>query len=119
MRKKFKSKEFNGTAFVIFPSDEKAHEFVEKSKETPIKYDDNSVLECSLQDDYYKKKALELATGQKSTEYNVDEKEKQKNDKQARKIKRKEELEKKTNEHLEKLNNENLVGALIHLAGIN
>ncbi|CAF0776413.1 unnamed protein product [Rotaria sp. Silwood1] len=116
MKKQFKSKDFNGAAFVVFSSDEKAREFVEKSKETPIKYDDGSVLECSLQDDFYKRKALELATGGKSTE--DDGKEKQKYDKHARKEKRKEELEKKTNEHLEKLNNENLSGALIHLAGM-
>ncbi|CAF0734195.1 unnamed protein product [Rotaria sordida] len=116
MKKQFKSKDFNGAAFVVFSSDEKAREFVEKSKEKPIKYEDGSILECSLQDDFYKKKALELATGGKSIE--DDGKEKQKYDKQARKEKRKDELEKKTNEHLEKLNNENLSGAVIHLAGM-
>ncbi|CAF2333371.1 unnamed protein product [Rotaria sp. Silwood2] len=116
MKKQFKSKDFNGAAFVVFSSDEKAREFVEKSKETPIKYDDGSLLECSLQDDFYKKKALELATGGKSTE--DDRKDKQKYDKQTRKEKRKDDLEKKTSEHLEKLNNENLSGAVIHLAGM-
>lgn len=107
MKKQFKSKDFNGAAFVVFTSEEKAREFIEKSKETPIKYDD-SVLECSLQDDHYKKKALEGTTGGKSSD-----------DRQARKEKRKEELERKTNEHLEKLNTENLSGAVIHLAGKN
>ena len=107
MKKQFKSKDFNGAAFVVFSTEEKAREFVEKSKQTPIKYEDGSVLECSLQDDHYKKKALESATGGKSS-----------NDRQARKDKRKEELEKKTNEHLEKLNTENLAGAVIHLAGM-
>lgn len=106
MKKQFKSKDFSGAAFVVFGTEEKAREFVENSKSNPIKYDDGSVLECSLQDDHHKKKALELATGGKSSD-----------DKQTRKDKRKEELEKKTNEHLEKLNTENLSGAVIHLAG--
>lgn len=112
MKKQFKSKDFNGAAFVVFSSEEKAREFVQKSKETPIKYDDGSVLECNLQDEHYKKKALEAATGGKSGDDH-----KHKNDKQARKDKRKEDLEKKTSEHLEKLNTENLTGAVIHLAG--
>lgn len=116
MKKQFKSKDFNGAAFIVFSTDDKARAFVEKSKETPIRYDDNSVLECSLQDDFYKKKALESANGGKSNE--EDERDKRINDRQAKKDKRKEELEKKTNEHLEKLNNENLSGAVIHLAGI-
>jgi len=116
MKKQFKSKDFNGAAFVVFSTEEKAREFVEKSKQTPIKYDDGSALECSLQDEHYKKRALELATGGKSSD--DDGREKRANDKQARKGKRQEELEKKTNEHLEKLNNENLFGALIHLAGM-
>lgn len=114
MKKQFKSKDFGGAAFVVFSSEDKAREFVEKSKETPIKYEDGSVLECSLQDDHYKKKALELATGKKPDD---DANEKRANDKQARKDKRKDDMDKKTNEHLEKLNNENLPGALIHLAG--
>jgi hypothetical protein len=108
MKKQFKSKDFNGAAFVVFPSEEKAREFVDKSTTTPIKYVDGSLLECSLQDDHYKKKALESTTSGKTSDDN---------NKQARKDKRKEELEKKTNEHLEKLNTENLSGALIHLAG--
>ncbi|CAF0756609.1 unnamed protein product [Adineta ricciae] len=108
MKRQFKSKDFGGAAFVVFSNEEKAREFVDKCKETPIKYEDGSELECSLQDDHYKKKALEAASGKKSSD----------DDKQARKEKRKEELEKKTNEHLEKLNNENLPGALIHLAGM-
>ena len=103
MKKQFKSKDFHGAAFVVFPTEEKAREFIENSQATPIKYDDGSVLECSLQDDRYKKKESETgASG---------------NDRQARKDKRKEELEKKTNEHLEKLNTETVTGALIHLAG--
>jgi len=109
MKKQFKSKDFNGAAFVVFSSEEKARDFVENSKTTPIKYHDGSLLECSLQDDHYKKKAFESATGAKSSDDNG---------KQARKDKRKEELEKKTNEHLEKLNTENLSGAVIHLAGM-
>jgi len=116
MKKQFKSKDFNGAAFVVFPAEDKAREFIEKSKATPIKYDDGSLLECSLQDDHYKKKALEVATGGKSSD--DDGKEKRMNDKQDRKDKRKEELEKKTNEQLEKLNTENLSGAVIHLAGM-
>jgi hypothetical protein len=116
MKKQFKSKDFNGAAFVVFSTEEKAREFIEKSKQTPIKYEDDSILECSLQDDHYKKKALELATGGKSLE--DDGIEKQTNIRQTRQAKRKEELEKKTNEHLEKLNSENLSGALIHLAGM-
>ena len=115
MKKQFKSKDFGGAAFVVFASEEKAKEFIEKSKETPIKYDDGSVLECSLQDDHYKKKALEAANGGKPSDDNV--KEKRTNDKQVRKDQRQEELHKKNNEHLEKLNNENLLGAVIHLAG--
>lgn len=108
MKKQFKSKDFSGAAFVVFPTEDKAREFVEKSKQTPIQYEDGSVLECTLQDDHYKKKALEAANGGgKSSD-----------DRQARKEKRKEELEKKTNEHLEKLNTENLTGAVIHLAGM-
>jgi lupus La protein len=109
MKKQFKSKDFNGAAFVVFPSEEKAREFVDKSTTTPIKYVDGSLLECSLQDEHYKKKALESTTSGKTSDDN---------NKQARKDKRKEELEKKTNEHLEKLNTENLSGALIHLAGM-
>ena len=116
MKKQFKSKDFGGAAFVIFFSEEKAKEFVQHSKETPIKYDDGSVLECSLQDEHYKKKAQESATGGKPAAENG--KDKRGDDKQARKDKRKEDLEKKTTEHLEKLNNENLPGALIHLAGM-
>ncbi|CAF0852962.1 unnamed protein product [Adineta steineri] len=116
MKKQFKSKDFNGAAFVVFPTEEKAREFIEKSKETPIKYEDGSVLECSLQDDHYKKKALESANGGKASSDN--EKYKKNNDKEVRKEKRKEDLEKQTNEHLEKLNNENLPGALIHIAGM-
>jgi hypothetical protein len=116
MKKQFKSKDFNGAAFVVFTTEEKAREFVENSKTKPIKYENNSVLECSLQDDHYKKKAFESATGGKSSD--DDGRQKRTNDKQARKDKRKEELEKKTNEHLEKLNTENLSGAVIHLAGI-
>ncbi|UJR33981.1 hypothetical protein I4U23_021397 [Adineta vaga] len=108
MKKQFKSKDFGGAAFVVFSTEEKAREFIEKSKETPIKYEDGSELEGSLQDDHYKKKALEAATGKKPSD----------DDKQARKEKRKEDLDKKTSEHLEKLNNENLPGALIHLAGM-
>jgi hypothetical protein len=107
MKKQFKSKDFNGAAFVVFSTEEKAREFVEKSKQTSIKFEDSSVLECSLQDDHYKKKGLESDAGGKSS-----------NDKQARKDKRKDELDKKTNEHLEKLNTENLAGAVIHLAGM-
>jgi len=103
MKKQFKTKDFNGSVFVVFPSQEKAREFVENSKQTPIKYDDKSILECSLQDDHHKDKAMEYTTGG--------------NDKQAKKEKKQEELQKKTNEHLEKLNTENLTGALIHLAG--
>jgi hypothetical protein len=68
MKKQFKSKDFNGAAFVVFSSEEPAREFVEKSKQTAIKYDDGSVLECSLQDDHYKKKALDSATGGKSSD---------------------------------------------------
>jgi hypothetical protein len=116
MKKQFKSKDFNGAAFVVFSSEEPAREFVEKSKQTAIKYDDGSVLECSLQDDHYKKKALDSATGGKSSD--DDGKDRRSNDKHIRKEKRKDELEKKTSEHLEKLNNENLSGAVIHLAGM-
>ena len=115
MKKQFKSKDFGGAAFVVFASEEKAKEFIEKSKTTPIKYDDGSALECSLQDEHYKKKALEAANGGKPSDENV--KEKRSNDKQVRKDQRQEDLHKKTNEHLEKLNNENLLGAVIHLAG--
>lgn len=115
MKKQFKSKDFSGAAFVVFSSEDKAREFVEKSKQTPIQYEDGSVLECSLQDDHYKKKALEAANGGKSSD---DDKQKQKNEKQARKDKRQEDIEKKTTEHLEKLNTENLTGAVIHLAGM-
>jgi len=116
MKKQFKSKDFNGAACVVFSTEENAQEFIEKSKQTPIKYEDNSVLECSLQDEHYKKRALESATGGKSPD--EDGREKRFNDKQIRKDKRKEESEKKTSEHLEKLNNENLSGAVIHLAGM-
>ena len=115
MKKQFKSKDFSGAAFVVFSSEDKAKEFVENSKTTAIRFDENSPLECSLQDDHYKKKALEAATGGKSSDENS--REKRINDKQTKKDKRKEELEKKTNEHLEKLNSENLLGAVIHLAG--
>lgn len=93
MKKDFKTKDFNGSVYVVFPSEETARQFVENSKQTPVKYDDNSILECSLQDGYFK-------------------------DKQAKKEKKQEELEKKTNDHLEKLNLTNLTGALIHLAGM-
>ncbi|CAF1120131.1 unnamed protein product [Rotaria magnacalcarata] len=117
MKKQFKSKDFNGAAFVVFPTDDNAREFIQKSKETPIVYDDGSALECSLQDDFYKKKALDSANGGRPAD-DDDAKEKRANDKQGRKEKRKEELDKKTSEHLEKLNNENLTGAVIHLAGM-
>ena len=112
MKKQFKSKDFSGAAFVVFSNEDKAKEFVETSKTTPVKFDENTVLECSLQDDHYKKKALEAATGGETS------REKRTNEKQAKKDKRKEDLEKKTNEHLEKLNSENLLGAVIHLAGL-
>ncbi|CAF2634829.1 unnamed protein product [Rotaria sp. Silwood2] len=109
MKKQFKTKEFNGSVFVIFPNEDKAREFVENSKKIPIKYDDQSILECSLQDDYFKDKPMELT---------INEKEKRSNDKQFKKEKKQQELNKKTNEHLEKLNNGNLLGALIHLIGM-
>ena len=115
MKKQFKSKDFSGAAFVVFSSEDKAKEFVEKSKTTPVKFDESTVLECSLQDEHYKKKALEAATGGKSAEETS--REKRTNEKQAKREKRKDDLEKKTSEHLEKLNNENLLGAVIHLAG--
>lgn len=95
----------------MFSTEEKAKDFIDQSKENPIKYEDGSALECSLQDDHYKKKALEAANGGDT------DREKRANDKQSKKEKRKDDLEKKTNEHLEKLNNENLAGALIHLGG--
>jgi hypothetical protein len=115
MLKQFKSKDFNGAIFVVFPVEDKAKEFVSNSKETPIKYDETSTLECSLQDDHHKKKALESATGGKPA--NENGKDQRNNDKQARKDKRKEDLERKTSEHMEKLKTENLLGALIHLTG--
>ncbi|CAF0921241.1 unnamed protein product [Rotaria sordida] len=102
MKKEFKTKQFNGSVCVIFPNDEKAQEFVQYSKQTPIKYNNELILECSLQIDYFKDKSIELIT----------------NEKQIKKDKKQQDLNKKTNEHLEKLNNENLLGALIHLAGI-
>lgn len=94
MKKQFKTKDFNGSVFVVFPTEDKARQFVENSKQIPIKYDDGTILECSLQDEHYKDHS------------NIEKKEK-----------KQEELQKKTNEHLEKLNTENLVGAVIHLAG--
>ncbi|CAF4158747.1 unnamed protein product [Rotaria sordida] len=100
MKKEFKTKQFNGSVCVIFPNDEKAQEFVQYSKQTPIKYNNELILECSLQIDYFKDKSIELIT----------------NEKQIKKDKKQQDLNKKTNEHLEKLNNENLLGALIHLA---
>lgn len=103
MKKQFKSKDFSGAVFVVFATEERAKEFIDQAKENPIKFNETFALECSLQDDHYKKKALESANGGKPV------------DKQTKKEKRKEELEKKTNEHLGKLNNENLLGALIHL----
>ncbi|CAF0895332.1 unnamed protein product [Adineta ricciae] len=96
MKKQPKTKDFAGSVFVVFPSEGKAHEFVENSKKTPVKYDDGSILECSLQD--------QITNRGK--------------EKQAKKEKKQEELDKKTNEHLEKLNNENFLGAVIHLAGM-
>ena len=102
MKKQFKSKDFSGSVFVVFPSEETARQFVEDSKQTPIKYADESILECSLQDEYSQDKAAELRANR--------------NDKQTKK---QEELQKKTSEHLEKLNTENLSGAVIHLAGKN
>jgi len=116
MQRQFKTKDFNGAAFVVFPTEEEARAFVAKSKETPIKYEDGSVLECSLQDDHYKKKALDMATGGKGGAMEL--REKRANEKQARKEKHKDDLEKKTSEHAEKLNSETLHGALIHLAGM-
>jgi len=104
MKKQFKTKDFSGSVFVVFPSEEKAREFVGNSKQIPLKYNDGSILECSLQDDHYKDRAIELATSEQ--------------DKQTKKEKIQEELQKKTNEHLEKLTMENLTGALIHLAGM-
>lgn len=112
MKKQFKSKDFSGAVFVVFSTEEKAKDFIDQSKENPIKYEDGSALECSLQDDHYKKKALEAANGGDT------DREKRANDKQSKKEKRKDDLEKKTNEHLEKLNNENLAGALIHLGDL-
>ncbi|UJR13382.1 hypothetical protein I4U23_000398 [Adineta vaga] len=96
MKKKYKSKDFSGSVFAVFPNEKKAREFVENSKQTPIKYDDGSFLECSLQDH----------TTMRGKE------------KQAKKEKKQEEFDKKTNEHLEKLNSENFLGAVIHLAGM-
>ncbi len=104
MKKNYKTKDFNGSVFVVFPNEDTAREFVANSKHTPIKYDDKSILECSLQDDH----SEDLSTGGKD---------KRTNDRQAKKEKKQEELEKITNEHLEKLNNENILGAVIHLAG--
>ncbi|CAF3699573.1 unnamed protein product [Rotaria sp. Silwood1] len=82
MKKKFKTKEFNGCVSVIFPTEEKAQEFIENSKIIPIKYNNQSILECSLEDN------------------NDNEKEKEK---QFKKEKKQEELNKQTNQHLEKI----------------
>ena len=49
--KKSKDKEFNGCVSVVFPTDEAARQFVENSRQTPIKYDDGSILECSFKTD--------------------------------------------------------------------
>jgi lupus La protein len=59
MKKDFKSKDFNGLVSVVFPNDEQAREFIENSKQTPIKYDDGSILECSFQDNHLKNKKQE------------------------------------------------------------
>lgn len=108
MKKQFKTKDFNGSVSVVFSDEEKAKKFIENSKATPIKYDDGSILECSLQDDHFQKKTMELATRGKG---------KCTNQEQAKKERKQQGLEKKTNEHLEKLNNENLFGAVIHING--
>ncbi|CAF1447226.1 unnamed protein product [Adineta steineri] len=100
MKKQFKTKDFNGSAYVVFPSEEKAREFLEISKQTPIKYEDGSILECCLQTE----PIHEISSRDK--------------EKQIKKEKKQEEFEQKTNEHLEKLNSEHLPGAVIHLAGM-
>ncbi|CAF1571576.1 unnamed protein product [Didymodactylos carnosus] len=119
MHRHFKTKEFNGAAFVVFPTDKDAIKFVELSKQTPLIFngsgDNNntgSQLECELQEDYLTRKANE--NGNEFSSY-----EKRQKDKQEKKDKRKEELNKMTNEHATKLNQEhNLTGALIHITGI-
>jgi lupus La protein len=59
MKKDSKTKDFTGSVSVVFPTEEKTREFIENSKQIPIKYDDQSILECSLQGDYSKDKKQE------------------------------------------------------------
>jgi hypothetical protein len=59
MKKDSKTKDFTGSVSVVFPTEEKTREFIENSKQIPIKYDDQSILECSLQNDYSKDKKQE------------------------------------------------------------
>jgi lupus La protein len=96
MKKELRTRAFDGSVFVVFPTEETAREFIESSKQTPIEYNDGSILECSLQ-------PMEFTNFEK--------------DKQAKREKKQEELNKQTNENLEKLNSADFTGALIHLAG--
>ena len=108
MRRQVKGKDFDGSVWVVFPSEGKAQQFVDESKHTPVKYNDGSVLECFLQTDADAMKAMGLDLAAKETRWD---------DKQARKEKKQGEVQQRTNENLEKLNHENCKGALIHLTG--
>ena len=96
MKKESRTRAFDGSVFVVFPTEETAREFIESSKQTPIKYNDGLILECSLQ-------PMEFTNFEK--------------EKQAKKEKKQEELNKTTNENLDKLNSVDCTGALIHLDG--
>jgi len=116
MQRNFKTKEFNGCVFVVFPTDEEAKHFVSLSKQTPpIKYNDQSILECELQDNFLKRKEQETGADGSSSKANVSIREQRQQEKQMKKDKRKEEMDKKTNQHAEKLNREQMSGALIHI----
>ena len=108
MRRQVKGKDFDGSVWVVFPSEGRAQKFVDESKQTPVHYNEGTILECFLQTDADAMKAMGLDLAGKETRWD---------DKQARKDKRQGELQQRTNENLEKLNHENYKGALIHLTG--
>jgi hypothetical protein len=56
MKKQFKTRDLNDSLYAVFLTEEKAREFIQNSKQIPIKHDDGSLL-----DDHDINKAMELA----------------------------------------------------------
>lgn len=48
MQRDSQTDQFSGSVLIVFADEDKAREFVDHAQQTPIKYDDGTILECSL-----------------------------------------------------------------------